>query len=114
MICFMKKEKLSTFPWKLLLDWYEIHGRTHLPWREYSRIGNEKYTPESLPLSNQHPSTFIVPSSTLLYRVWLSEILLQQTQAERVIGFFEKMIRKYPTIQDLASSSYEAFFPYYQ
>jgi A/G-specific adenine glycosylase len=83
----------SLFPWDLLLKWYEINGRHHLPWREYSS-GYD--------------------ASILVYRVWLSEILLQQTQASRVIDFYTRMIEQFPTISELANSDYETFFPYYQ
>lgn len=82
---------LPPFPWKDLELWYRKHGRTHLPWREYSGSLESR-----------------------LYRTWLSEILLQQTQVDRVIPYFEKIIEKYPTIHDLAKAEYEEFFPYYQ
>jgi len=39
---------------------------------------------------------------------------LQQTQADRVIGYFERVLEKYPTLMDLAHTDYESFFPYYQ
>jgi len=74
------------FPWEKLLDWYTIHGRQHLPWRQYD-----------------------LPIHILLYRVWLSEILLQQTQ-----WFFEKIIHTYPSIDSLSGATYDEFFPYYQ
>ena len=45
--------------------------------------------------------------------MWLSEILLQQTQAERVAGFFEHIIQRFPHIESLAETDYETFFPYY-
>ena len=48
------------------------------------------------------------------YRVWLSEIFLQQTQVERVRGYFMRILEKYPTVHQLARASYEEFFPYYQ
>ena len=48
------------------------------------------------------------------YRVWLSEIFLQQTQAERVIGFYNRVLERFPTIASLAVVDYETFFPYYQ
>ena len=48
------------------------------------------------------------------YRVWLSEIFLQQTQVERVRGYFMRILEKYPTVHHLARASYEEFFPYYQ
>lgn len=82
---------MKAFPWNILLDWYEKNGRYSLPWRDYT------FSEKELP-----------------YRVWISEIFLQQTQAERVRGYFEKVIEKYPNIELLAKSSYEEFFEYYK
>lgn len=48
------------------------------------------------------------------YRVWLSEIFLQQTQAERVIGFYNRVLERFPTLSSLAATDYDTFFPYYQ
>ena len=59
-----------------LLNWYWDHGRHHLPWQ----------TP-------YHP-----------YRVWISEIMLQQTQVATVIPYFLKFIAQFPDIQALAQS----------
>jgi A/G-specific adenine glycosylase len=59
-----------------LLDWYDIHGRKDLPW--------------------QHD---ITP-----YHVWLSEIMLQQTQVSTVIPYYLRFIRQYSDITDLASA----------
>lgn len=56
-----------------LLDWYGQQGRT-LPWRNESDI----------------------------YRVWISEIMLQQTQVKTVIPYYERWLAKFPTVQDLA------------
>ncbi|MBN2796299.1 MAG: A/G-specific adenine glycosylase [Clostridia bacterium] len=58
-----------------LLNWYFNHQRK-LPWRE-----------------NHDP-----------YRIWLSEIMLQQTQVKTVIEYFNRFIEKYPTVQDMASA----------
>jgi endonuclease III len=46
--------------------------------------------------------------------VWLAEVLLQQTQADRVVPFYERILGRYPTIKDLADSTYDEFFLYYQ
>ena len=81
---------MQSFPWQLLLDWYSENGRHDFPWRQYDT------------------------SDTTGYRVWLAEILLQQTQADRVVPFYEKILSKYPTIEHLARASYDEFFPYYQ
>ncbi len=59
-----------------VLQWYDQHGRKHLPW--------------------QNPLT--------PYRVWLSEIMLQQTQVNTVIPYFERFIQRFPSVQDLAAA----------
>lgn len=56
-----------------LLSWYDTHARI-LPWRE-----------------DNHP-----------YRVWVSEIMLQQTRVEAVKPFFERFIKALPDVQALA------------
>lgn len=80
------------FPFQSVYEWYKVYWRHNFPWRNYVQNSTE----------------------ILLYRVWLAEILLQQTQADRVIPFYEKIIRDFPTISSLASASYEEFFPYYK
>ena len=59
-----------------LLKWYRQQGRT-LPWR-----------------GNPDP-----------YAVWVSEIMLQQTRVEAVIPYFERWMRMFPTVGDLAAAS---------
>ena len=39
------------------------------------------------------------------YRVWLSEIMLQQTQVSTVVGYFERFVAQLPTVQHLANAS---------
>ncbi len=80
------------FEYAELVSWQEKNGRNHLPWRQFGDLDD----------------------AARGYRVWLSEIFLQQTQAERVIGFFEKVMERFPTIHSLALTDYETFFPYYQ
>lgn len=70
-----------------LLLWYNQHGREYLPWRR----------------------TGLTP-----YHIWISEIMLQQTQVSRVVPYFERVISRYPTVQDLAATTWEEFLPYYQ
>lgn len=41
------------------------------------------------------------------YKIWVSEIMLQQTQVETVLPFFKKFIQKYPTVDILAQSDQE-------
>lgn len=71
---------------KQLLVWFSQEGRTHLPWR---KLG------------------------TSPYEVWVSEIMLQQTQVSRVIPYFEKFLQRFPTVESLAHATWEEFFPYY-
>ncbi|RAU46613.1 MULTISPECIES: A/G-specific adenine glycosylase [unclassified Pseudomonas] len=59
-----------------VLDWYDRHGRHDLPW--------------------QHD---ITP-----YRVWVSEIMLQQTQVSTVLGYFDRFMDALPTVQALAEA----------
>ena len=62
-----------------LLDWYRVHARA-LPWR--ARPG-EQADP---------------------YRVWLSEIMLQQTTVPAVKGYFLKFIEAWPAVESLAAT----------
>ena len=65
-----------------LLLWYDRHARA-LPWR--ARRG-ERFDP---------------------YRVWLAEIMLQQTTVTAVGPYFRKFILRWPTVQDLAAAPIE-------
>ncbi|AUH33630.1 A/G-specific adenine glycosylase [Paracoccus tegillarcae] len=64
----------------LLLDWYDRHGRV-LPWR-------------------------VPPGGGVAdpYRVWLSEIMLQQTTVAAVKAYFERFTARWPTVRDLAAA----------
>jgi A/G-specific adenine glycosylase len=57
-----------------LLTWYDAHGRKTLPWKR-------KRDP---------------------YRIWVSEIMLQQTQVTTVVPYFERFIEKFPDVPALA------------
>src|SRR5579864_8473462 len=71
------KTNLSALPFhKLILSWFDKHGRKHLPWQK-----------------NKTP-----------YRVWVSEIMLQQTQVNTVIPFFTRFMKKFPDIHSLATA----------
>ena len=59
-----------------LLNWYDEFGRKDLPW--------------------QHPRA--------PYRVWVSEIMLQQTQVATVIDYFQRFMQRFPTVEDLAAA----------
>lgn len=73
----MENQERKEFAEKVL-TYYRSHRRV-LPWRE-------------------HP---------LPYYVWLSEIMLQQTRVETVIPYFERFVKKFPTIKDLAKGEEE-------
>lgn len=60
-----------------VVAWQRQHGRNTLPWQ-----------------NTQDP-----------YRVWLSEIMLQQTQVVTVMGYFAKFLERCPTVADLAAAS---------
>ncbi len=63
-----------------VLAWFARHGRQDLPWQQ---------TPT-------------------LYRVWISEIMLQQTQVAVVIPYFERFMGRFPTLPDLAEAPLDA------
>ena len=60
-----------------VLEWYDKFGRKHLPWQQ----------------------------DKTLYGVWLSEVMLQQTQVATVIPYFERFIKTFPNITALANAS---------
>ncbi len=59
-----------------LLSWFDQHGRHDLPWQT-------ERTP---------------------YRVWVSEIMLQQTQVGTVIPYFERFMQRFATVEELAAA----------
>lgn len=62
---------------KKLLSWYEKYGRHDLPWQK----------------------------NKTAYRIWISEIMLQQTQVTTVIPYYERFMQRFPMIQKLAAAS---------
>jgi len=62
-----------------LLKWFDCSGRHDLPWQR-----------------NKTP-----------YRVWVSEIMLQQTQVQTVIPYYERFMKAFPTVETLAQASQE-------
>ena len=60
-----------------VLDWFERHGRTDLPWQ----------------------------SDPTPYRVWVSEIMLQQTQVATVIPYYQRFMARFPDLRSLAGAS---------
>ncbi len=69
-----------------ILDFFEKSGRAHLPWRV---------------------------NGISAYEVWVSEIMLQQTQVSRVIEYYRRFLERFPTVHDVARASWEEFLPYY-
>jgi A/G-specific adenine glycosylase len=63
-----------------LVAWHKRHGRRGLPWQ-----------------GSRDP-----------YRVWLSEVMLQQTQVSAVIPYYERFLQRFPTVQTLAGASQDA------
>jgi A/G-specific adenine glycosylase len=59
-----------------VIEWQRSHGRHALPWQ----------------------------SSTDPYRVWLSEIMLQQTQVGTVLGYYERFLERFPDVHSLAAA----------
>lgn len=73
-----KKLKLTPSVFQqLLLKWFDQFGRKDLPWQQ-----------------NKTP-----------YRVWVSEIMLQQTQVSTVIAYFNRFIEHFPTVEKLAMAT---------
>jgi A/G-specific adenine glycosylase len=59
-----------------LLTWFDQHGRKNLPWQKNKSS----------------------------YSVWISEIMLQQTQVATVIPYFDTFMRRFPNVTDLANA----------
>ena len=59
-----------------VLDWFDVHGRKQLPWQ-------------------QNPTP---------YRVWVSEVMLQQTQAATVIPYYQRFMAQFPDLRTLADA----------
>lgn len=68
------------------MDFFRKAGRAELPWRK---------------------------KGISAYEVWVSEIMLQQTQVSRVIQYYNRFLERFPTVKSLAEASWEEFLPYY-
>lgn len=77
---------MKTFFTEQLLDWNLHHNSRTMPWKGI-----------------KDP-----------YRIWLSEIILQQTRVEQGLPYYERFITAYPTIKDLAEARDEAVFRLWQ
>lgn len=68
-----------------LLKWYKQYGRHNLPWQK-----------------NPTP-----------YRVWVSEIMLQQTQVATVIPYYQRFMKRFPTLKALAAAKLDEVLSYW-
>lgn len=66
-----------------ILSWFAIHGRHDLPWQQH-----QKDIPDP-------------------YQVWLSEVMLQQTQVVTVIPYFQRFMQKFDTVHLLAKADWD-------
>ena len=74
-------EKKSAFT-KLLMNWHKTRNFREMPWK-----------------GEKEP-----------YRIWLSEVILQQTRVDQGWSYYEKFIAAIPTVQDLAAASEQTVF----
>ncbi len=66
-----------------LLTWFDTNGRHDLPWQQHQ---------------TDTPNPYIV---------WLSEVMLQQTQVTTVLPYFARFMTSFPTVQDLAAAEWD-------
>ena len=67
---------MTSFPGRLL-TWFDEHGRKDLPWQQVKDA----------------------------YRIWVSEVMLQQTQVQTVIPYFERFMQRFPDVVSLANAA---------
>jgi len=77
-----------------LLNWYHQNKR-NLPWRNHANNTSGKQ-------NNPDP-----------YKIWISEVMLQQTTVTAVIPYYEKFIARFPNVQTLAQSTLEDVYEYW-
>jgi len=68
-----------------IINWQKQHGRHTLPWQ-----------------NTKGP-----------YRIWLSEVMLQQTQVATVIPYYQRFLKRFPSINDLAAAPLDTVMPYW-
>jgi A/G-specific adenine glycosylase len=74
---FLLVPQMSPFSFSdALLTWFDVHGRHDLPWQ----VADDPY------------------------KVWVSEIMLQQTQVKTVLQYFERFIERFPTVASFRDS----------
>lgn len=82
--CLTNKLTAKIFQEKVL-TWFDQYGRKTLPWQKD-----------------------ISP-----YRVWISEIMLQQTQVNTVIPYYERFMQRFPTLKSLAAAALDEVLHYW-
>ncbi len=75
-----------------LLEWFEREGRHDLPWKPQKKFSQK----------------------INLYRIWISEIMLQQTQVTTVLPYFERFMAAFPSPEDLAAADEEMVLKLWQ
>lgn len=68
-----------------VIQWFYQHGRKHLPWQQ----------------------------SPTPYHVWVSEIMLQQTQVATVMGYYERFIKRFPDVFALSNATQDEVLEYW-
>ena len=87
----------------MVFDWFQCEGRV-LPWREKDHPKARSKTQE-LTLRDQSLATYFTNAWRRdPYRVVISELMLQQTQVNRVLPKFESFLTKWPTVKKLANA----------
>ena len=102
--CIFSKEDLAHVQTSLL-DWYDANHRV-LPWR---RNPHSKLSPSVVDeyriKQGIVPAPLDLDQDTFIYYVWVCEIMSQQTQVSRVCEYFNKWVKKWPTVHGLASAT---------
>lgn len=97
-----------------LLSWYDVNKRPDLPWRASHGIASKvvDIVPGDYPVDAQRAyegsrSPLNTTAHQLTFRrlVWMSEIMLQQTQVKTVLSYYKNWMQHWPTIFDLSQAS---------
>lgn len=109
------------------MRWQRVHGRHHLPWQKTQQTLREEGVVLPYPAADEgmmgqpeaerggavqddQPRAPAAGLAAVLrdpYRVWLSEVMLQQTQVSTVIPYFEAFLQAFPQVTDLAAAPSE-------
>ena len=81
----MRRSNAEPIIYEKVLNWFDEHGRKNLPWQ-------------------QNPTPF---------RIWISEIMLQQTQVSTVIPYYQSFMQEFPDVRQLASAHIDNVLHYW-